>query len=121
MNKSPVSNTLHTFCSSRTSTNTSPAAMHQLIEERLWVPQEVSRGRQLSDSALLHDEDPVRVKNGVDAVSDGEDRAGGKLLTDGCLNQSVRFLVHAGSGFVNAQHLQQCRITRALSLEKLAI
>ena len=88
-----------------TSIHSSLAAVHQLIKQRLRVLQKVTRWRQLSNMTLLHDEDAVRVQNSVDAVSNGEHCAGGKLLADGCLNKSVCLLVHTGSGFINAQHL----------------
>lgn len=45
----------------------------------------------------------VTVHDGVQPVSDGDDRALGELLSDGRLNEAIRLEIHCSRGFIQDQ------------------
>ncbi len=62
---------------------------HQLREEPARVPQQLPRRPELGRLPRAHHQDAIRVHDGVEAVSDGQHRAGGELAADGGLDQGV--------------------------------
>ena len=62
--------------------------------------QQIFRGVELCDLARIKDQDLVAVHNGLEAVCDGEDGAVLELLSDGRLDEVVRFEVDGRGGLV---------------------
>lgn len=54
-----------------------------------------------------HDDDPVRAEDGVDPVSNGDDGAVVQRRFQNFLNQTIRFEVDVGGGFVDADNLKE--------------
>ena len=58
------------------------------------------------DCALVQNEDPVVVEDGVEPVGDGEERLALQLAEQRLLHQRVSLLVHRGSRLVQEDQLQ---------------
>ena len=58
------------------------------------------------DRALVQDEYPVVVEDGVEPVGDGEERLALQLAEQRLLHQRVSLLVHRGSCLVQQDQLQ---------------
>lgn len=69
-----------------------PCIFNHRIEYRILIFQKFVGGVELSDDALVHDDDPVVVQDGVQPVGDGQHGAALELLADRTLNKLVSFL-----------------------------
>lgn len=70
------------------------------IENRIWVVKECSRGGEFSNPSLVEHKYSRIVHDCGDAMRDGDDRAVGEMVSDGGLNEGVRFHVNGRCSFV---------------------
>lgn len=75
------------------------------VEEGALPLDELVGRAHFDDPALLHDDDLVVVRNGVEAVGDGDDGGVAELLLDGGLDEAVSLHVHVRGRLVEHQEL----------------